>query len=181
VANINDGLAKSLLEYGRAEKGIRDPRVTILQPGEDLYRFTSSRLPGSKTPTPFSRQVHGPWWFRSRDWQKVLLSYLSGRFSLGTVARIAGAVQWSWSDMDVLLKARVVDPIEAWEGHGRPQYRDVLPNGMAVTLTGFPNIVQLYIPGMPAASAGLRLIDRISVASTNAKGDATGGPHGGPR
>lgn len=181
MANINDGLATTRLEYERAAKGIRNPTVTVLSQGEDVYRFTSSRFPATGAPMSVHDQLHGAWWFRSRDWQKILLAYLRGPFHLGTTARIAGAVQWSWSDMDVLLKARVIEPIEAWEGYGLTQYRDVLPNGIAVTLTGFPNVVQLYVPGMPDAARGLRLIDRVPVASTTSKGDPTGGPWGGAR
>ena len=181
MANINEGLSKNHPEYVKAARGIRDPTTTILSPGEDLYRFTSSRVPGTGVPIPAVSQTTGPWWFRSRDWQKILRSYLKGPFRLGTVARFAGAVQWSWSDMDILLKARVVQGIEAWEGTGLPQFRDVLPNGMAVTLKGFPDVVQIFIPGMPDSARGLRLVDRLSVASSTSHGDGTGGPYGEAR
>jgi hypothetical protein len=168
MPNINQDLQKTRLQYDDAAKGIRNPAVTLLVTGEDLYRFTSSRSPGTGLAIPPTRQLYGPWWFRSRDWQKILKSYLSGTFNLGTTARIAGAVQWSWSDMDVLLKARVTQPIEAWEGPGLAQYRDVLPNGMSVT-------------GMPGAAAGLRIVDRLAVASTDQRGNSTGASYGGAR
>jgi hypothetical protein len=181
MANTNEGLAKTRLQYEKAAEGIRNPTATILKPDEDLYRFTSSRIPGSGAAMPAGRQTSGPWWFRSRDWQKILKTYLKSPFRLGTVARFAGAVQWSWSDMDVLLKARVVHGIEVWEGTGLPQYRDILPNGMAVTLEGFPDVVQLFIPGMPDSARALRLVDRLSVASSTSRGDGIGGPYGEAR
>ncbi len=181
MANVNEKLATTRVEYEQAARGIRDPKATVLALGEDLYRFSSSRTPGSGAPMPAIRQTSGPWWFRSHDWQKILRTYLKGPFRLGTVARFAGAVQWSWSDMDILLKARVTQGIEAWEGTGLPQFRDILPNGMTVTLKGFPDVVQLYIPGMPDAAHALRLVDRLSIASSTAHGDATGGPYGEAR
>jgi hypothetical protein len=173
MPRINEDLHGTRLEYAEASNGIRDPGVTILMPGEDLYRFASSVNPGSRRKVPIQAQIERGWWFRSRDWQKILKSYLSGALNLGTVARIAGAVQWSWSNMDVLVKARVLSEIEAWEGFGRPQYRDILPNGMAVTLRGFPDVVQLYIPGMRSgAAAALRIVDWLEVTSTDKFGNA---------
>ncbi len=52
---------------------------------------------------------------------------------------------------------------------------------MTVTLTGFPGVVQVYIPGMPRAAAGLRTVDRIPVASTDQRGSSTGASYGGAR
>lgn len=181
MPNLNPNLATTKLEHARAAAGIRNPAVTVLVPGEDVYRFASSVQPGTGHAVSPARQATGPWWFRSRDWQKILKSYLKGSFSLGTTARIAGAVQWSWSRMDVLLKARVVAAIEVWEGQGLPQYRDVLPNGMTVTLRGLPDVVQLYVPGMPRSASAFQLIDRLEVASTDQHGDAVGGAWGGAR
>ncbi len=179
MPRYNPNLQQTRLEFDRASAGIKNPTVTVLLPGEDLYRFASSVDPRTGRKVPASVQLQGPWWFRSRDWQKILKDYLKGSFSLGTTARIAGAVQWSWSNMDVLLKARVLDEIEAWEGPGLPQYRDILPNGMAVTLRGFPDVVQLYIPGMrTGTAAALRLIDQLEVASTDKRGRPTGGSWG---
>lgn len=173
MSRLNENLQKLRVDYDYAATGIRNPAVTVLMPGEDLYRFASSVDPGSGRKVSLQAQVGSGWWFRSRDWQKILKAYLSGALNLGTVARIAGAVQWSWSNMDVFVKARVLAEVEAWEGFGRPQYRDILPNGMAVTLRGFPNVVQLYIPGMRSGAAGaLRIVDRLEVASTDKFGNA---------
>ena len=55
MANVNEGLAKTRLQYEKAAEGIRSPTATILTPDEDLYRFTSSRIPGSGAPMPDSR------------------------------------------------------------------------------------------------------------------------------
>jgi hypothetical protein len=125
MSRINENLQKTRREYADASIGIRNPAVTTLMPGSDLYRFASSVDPGSGRKMPLQAQVGRGWWFRSRDWQKILKAYLSGALNLGTVARIAAAVQWSWSNMDVFVKARVLVEVEAWEGFGRPQYRDI--------------------------------------------------------
>jgi hypothetical protein len=181
VAHLNEDLSKTRLEEAKAAAGIRSPSVTVLAFGEDVYRFGTSVRSGGGGVVSAARQASGPWWFRSRDWQKILRRFLQGSFNLGTTARLAGAVQWSWSNMDVLLKARVVQEIEAWEGLGLAQYRDVLPNGMTVTLHGFPDVVQLYVPGMPAAAAAFRIVDTLQVASTDPRGNATGGSWGRAR
>jgi hypothetical protein len=173
MPRFNQDLQNTRLEFATAAGGIREPRATVLVPGEDLYRFATSTSPGTGRKVPLQMQAGGGWWFRSRDWQKILKSYLSGALNLGTVARIAGAVQWSWSNMDVLVKARLLSEVEAWEGFGRPQYRDILPNGMAVTLRGFPDVVQVYIPGMRGGTAAaLRIVDVLEVASTDKFGNS---------
>jgi hypothetical protein len=68
------------------------------------------------------------------------------------VARAAGAVLPSWSNMDVSVKAYLTDDVTVYVGKGATQYRDELPNGMYVTLTGWPAIDQVYVPGMRGPS-----------------------------
>lgn len=173
---INQGLTTDHPEFARAAAGIDSPEVAVLNTGEEIYRFASSAQPSTGNRMALADQESGPWWFRSRDWQRILKRYLTNQLTLGTTARIGAAVQWSWSNMDVLLKARVVMDVEVWEGRGRTQYRDYLPNGIAVTLHGDPDAMQLYVPGMPGVGAmAFQIIDRLDVASSDARGNAVGG------
>ncbi len=48
--------------------------------------------------------------------------------------------------MDISIKARLRFDTKVYVGKGTTQYRDVLPNGMVMTLSGWPDIVQVYIP-----------------------------------
>ena len=100
----------------------------------------------------------------------ILARHQAGGLGLGTVARSAGAVQPSWSLMDVSIKARLLDDLNAYSGKGRTQYRDLLPNGMYVTLQGWPEIDQVYIPNLRGPAFGALQIVRQKRVTTDGFG-----------
>ena len=112
-----------------------------------LFRFGSTKNLQTGPPSTRASGPAAAWWFREPDYRKIIANYQAGKLALGTVARAAGAVQPSWSNMDVSIKARLVQDINVYTGKGARQYRDQLPNGMYVTLSGWPDIDQVYIPG----------------------------------
>jgi hypothetical protein len=170
---VNADLEMSKLEYARAAAGIRNPKVVTLSAGEAVFRFASTRNPQTGADVPSDQWARGAWWFREADYRTILQKYHTGRLGFGTVARMAGAVQPSWSLMDVSVKAELLDDIKVYTGKGATQYRDELPNGMYVTLTGWPDVDQLYIPGMRGpAFLALRII-RKKVITTDSFGFPT--------
>lgn len=163
----NANLETTKLEIAQAEEGMRRPTVETLAAGETIFRFASTKKPKSGEDVPSDRWARGPWWFRDADYRKILQRYQAGGLGLGTVARSAGAVQPSWSLMNVSIKARLLDDIKVYIGKGSTQYRDVLPNGMYVTLTGWPDIEQVYIPDIRGSAFNALDIVRKKIITTD--------------
>ncbi len=145
---LNTGLETTKDEFHRASLGIRNPHVVMLQAGDALFRFASTQNLKTGDSIPSSEWAKGPWWFLEEDYRKVIDRHQASSLGLGTIARAAGAVLPSWSLMDVSIKARLRYDTKAYIGKGRTQYRDELPNGMYMTLTGWPDIDQVYIPNL---------------------------------
>ena len=167
---LNDDLESSKREYDRAAKGMRHPQIITLQAGDEIFRFASTKNPQTGTDLSPDQWIRGAWWFAEADYRLIIERYLRGKMSLGTVARSAGAIQPSWSLMNVSIKARVIQPIKVYQGKGSTQYRDELPNGMYVTLTGWPDIQQLYIPDMRGNALTALQIVRKKIISTDSFG-----------
>jgi hypothetical protein len=169
---INDNLAKTLDEHGRASAGIKNPKVITLPEGTVLFRFASTTNLQTGANIPPDQWVRGAWWFQEPDYRKIIQKFQVGKLALGTVGRIAGAVQPSWNNMDVSIKAFLLQDMNVYLGKGATQYRDELPNGMFVTLSGWPDIDQIYIPNMRgAAFRGLKVL-RKKIISTDSFGFA---------
>jgi hypothetical protein len=137
---LNDALNLSQLPDS-ARRGLRSPRIVTLTAGQILYRFAS-------TSSPAHLWAAGPWWMYEHDYHKIIAQHQQGKLSLGYLGRSAMAVQQSWSKMDVVVKAVVSQDIKAFAGRGRTQYREMTPNGMFITLTGWENVEQLFIPNI---------------------------------
>jgi hypothetical protein len=150
---LNDGLDLANLtskERQRILSGMRSPRVVLLHPGEVIYHFASTEGKKKKdlVAIPPSRWTAGAWWTYERDFRKIYAQHLNSDWSLGLTARSANAIQQSWSRVDVMVEAIVIKEINAFAGQGRTQYREMAPNGMYITLLGWPDVTQLYIPNI---------------------------------
>ncbi len=151
---LNHGLDLKLLsekEQRRILAGMRSPKVEPLHVGQILYHFGSTegnRKGHGVVAVPPPRWAAGPWWFHERDYRRIYAEYLDSQLSLGLVGRSALAIQQSYSRVDVLVEAVVVKEINAFTGDGRPQHREMAPNGMFFTLPGWPGIMQIYIPNI---------------------------------
>lgn len=161
---LNEGL-KAQDAPEDAKKGLKHIEVTPLFSGEDLYRFSSRKSPS-----------YTPWWIRRTDFQifvrewgdankELRERYPGGKWKVGYYARVAFGVQQSWkNDMDLIIHAKVKAgvQIQAFIGMSRTQYHDLAPNGMTITLTGSPNVRQIYIPDISADRA-LTDVGRLAI------------------
>ena len=166
---INPNLQTTHDELSVASQGMRSPTVVCLPAGEVIFRFASTKRQTTGESIPSDQWARGAWWIREADYKVIIERFKTGHLSLGTVARSAAAVQPSWSNMDVSIKAYLLDDINVYVGRGSTQYRDVLPNGMCMTLPGWPDIEQIYIPGMGRNGSTFRSIkvQRQKVISTD--------------
>lgn len=176
---VNFDLNSSKLEFNRAAMGMKNPRVVVLPQGEVLYRFCSSRDGRTGKAVDPSKLVQGAWWIDQAAFERIYETYRANSLNLGTIARSAAAVQWTWSDMDLLLMAKLTSDVQAYRGQGSAQYRDVLPNGMTVTLKGWPEIEQIYVPNMRGdAALAFKVLRTVPIGSTDKFGNAVGGVFG---
>lgn len=164
---INANLQTTRLEFAKAASGMRNPVISTLSAGEVIFRFGSTKNLRTGADTPSDQWAQGPWWFMEDDYRRILTRYHAGKLGLGTVARSAGAVQPSWSLMNISIKARLLQDINVYTGQGSTQYRDQLPNGMYVTLTGWPDIEQIYIPDIYGAAFHALQIVRKKIITTD--------------
>lgn len=167
---FNPTLATTKEEYARASAGIKNPQVITLHAGDAIFRFASTKDPLTGASVPSSKWARGAWWFQEQDYQHIIDNYQSQNLGLGTVGRVAGAVMPSWSNVDVSIKAYLLDDVNVYIGKGAPQFRDPLPNGMYVTMRGWPDIDQLYIPGMRGTTFSAIRIVRQKIITTNSFG-----------
>ncbi len=167
---INTDLATTRLEFERAAQGMRRPMVATLKAGDALFRFASTKNTKTGADIPSNQWARGAWWFQEADYRLIVQRYQAGKLGLGTLGRFAGAVQPSWSLMDVSIKARLLDDIGVYVGRGSTQYRDELPNGMVVTQAGWPDVTQVYIPGMRGPAFLALHIVRQKVVTTDGFG-----------
>jgi hypothetical protein len=130
------------------QSGMRSPRPVTLGVGETLYRFASSDAPEATW-------AAGAWWLYERDFRKVVEQFRISRerhgedgLTLGWLGRVAAAVRQGWSRTDVLVKASVRKDLRAFAGRGRTQYKERGPNGILYTYSGWPEVEQLYLPGV---------------------------------
>jgi hypothetical protein len=164
---VNEQLEKTKDEFAKASGGMRNPTVTTLHAGDVIFRFASTKNIATGKGNPSNTWARGAWWFQEADYRKIIENYKAGKLALGTVARSAGAVQPAYSNMDVSIKARVLQDIKVYVGRGSTQYRSQLPNGMYMTLQGWPDIEQIYIPGVHGAAFNALQIVRQKIITTD--------------
>ena len=168
MVTINANLETTKLEYAKAIQGMRSPTVVTLRKDTSLFRFASTKNPLTGQVVESTARVKGAWWFQEADYRKIVDRFHSAHLALGTVATSAGAVQPTWSLMDVLIEARLAEDVNVYVGNGSTQFRAELPNGMYMTLPGWPDIVQVYIPDIHgAAFRAIRVLREEIIASDN--------------
>ena len=137
--------------------GIIDPEYVQLKPNLRLCRFTDRKYGPNNG-------LISPWWMTENDFLKIVDARERSRrahngdksksLSMGFLARQAAAVPQEWQQndgsytpttVDLLLRADLRVPIDAFVGRGRAQ-REQSPNGITVTWAGWPGITQIFIP-----------------------------------
>ena len=72
--------------------------------------------------------------------------------------------------MDVSIKAYLIDDMKVFTGAGSTQYHDMMPNGMRMTLTGWSDIQQIYVPNMRGQAKQNIRVKRQKVISSHSFG-----------
>lgn len=138
---VNGVSADEVVE--KVRDGMRRPSRVRLLPPLRLVRFASAGWSSES-------RLGSPWWIRESDDLQQEAAARGGRFSEGLAWRFALAVPQSLGNrMDVMVTVEVRQPLEAFEGVGRPQLlAERAVNGAYVSWMGSPSLRQLYIPGI---------------------------------
>lgn len=132
----SNGVAQSLIANG----GLVDPKARVIAANTNLVRFSSGVL--------VPQVAAGEWWL---DWDnyKIVESHAdSAGISVPAAVRLLCCVPVEWSAMTILVQARAIRPLLAYEGAGAP----ATVNGGSVHLDGGLaarlGVKQLFIPGL---------------------------------
>ena len=151
----------------KAIQGIMATTRTSLFPGMVLYRFANSRR----------EDLHftGPWWISVSPYEAILAWARQREQPLSLAARQSLAIDWEWSNVDVLIRVILGQKLEAWSGTPKTQCPKIdtptrkgliSPSGVLLTPDrprGWNaqykgrrwepdrDITQLYIPGLHEA------------------------------
>jgi hypothetical protein len=153
--------------YQKAARGLIPHQHTIMQ-GTYLYRFIDLRR------GPASKGADGEWWFEYEHYKAITSFAERNGYSVGYVARLFAAILYEWSDVNAVVRARVMQgPLMVWKGPGKavspdkpkPDPRDIAsPHGLLTERSGQDEqppisrkmtpsqgplqVLQLYIPGL---------------------------------
>lgn len=126
--------------------GMRDPQRKALDEGDILYRFVARN-------TSPERAVTGGWWVDKSNFQKMCRFAQGNNTSVAMASRILCCVPPEWSNMGMLIRARVKTPLLAYCGLGK-DVSITMEDGLGdVKMTAHNSIsarrlYQLYIPGL---------------------------------
>jgi hypothetical protein len=173
-------------ERERLLSGMRAPKPVQVAAGTTLYRFASSYDRFRNAPIPPARSATGPWWLDEQGFRLIQSERAASlkahgndpkrALTVGFLARQAAAVKQEWSNVDVLVTARVTTPFAAFSGKGRAQHE--VPDrstgfwnyNVRFVWTGWDRISQLYVPFLDAMKPGhladgRKIFDIVSTTS----------------
>ena len=138
--------------------GIVNPQPTRLPAGQYYYRFASSR-------SPREAQLGGGWWLDFENLARIRRFAADNGYRLRDAARLMLALPYAWTQVDLLLRARLTQPLRAYTGFGKPAQA---PNGGADRGTRWiPTqhvaVRQLYIPGLFVRGHSPQLYSQVFV------------------
>jgi hypothetical protein len=123
--------------------GILMPEPTRLPPGSYYYRFASST-------SGRSAQLGGGWWIDFEAFNAIEKFAQRNGYRLKDAARLMLALPYSWTKVDVLIKALLRFPLRAYTGLGKPAQSPMggADKGTMWIPTQHVKVRQLYIPGL---------------------------------
>ncbi len=125
--------------------GMISPSRHELHEGAMLYRFASSGV-------PLDRAVTGGWWVAADEFRKMCNFAQQHNVHVAMASRLLCCVPPEWSDMGLMVRARVNSPLLAYRGLGNNvsiEHQD----GGRVRMQAHNDIAarrlhQLFIPGL---------------------------------
>jgi hypothetical protein len=146
---FNDG-------QGVGNGGILMPQPTRLPSGQYYYRFASSS-------SPRAAQVGGGWWLDYEGFHAIDQFASQHGYRLKEAARLILALPYSWTKVDLCVKALLRSPLRAYTGLGKPALgpKGGADRGTRWIPTQHIKVRQLYIPGLFVAGRPLQLWETV--------------------
>lgn len=125
--------------------GMISPTRHAINQGTTLYRFASGNL-------SLDQAVTGGWWVSSKEFEKICNFAQQHNIHAAMAARMLCCVPPEWSNMGLMVRARVNSPILAYRGLGN-NVSVKHPDGGRVNMQAHNHIEarrlhQLYLPGL---------------------------------
>jgi hypothetical protein len=126
--------------------GILGPLRFELERGAKMFRFGAAGRPARDV-------AAGGWWVEQSQFDKLLSFAQTYDVALGIAVRLLCLVPPEWSDLGLLVRARVVRPLLAWRGLANSVVIAPTAKNSAVRLPHQNDIAerrlaQLYVPGL---------------------------------
>ena len=133
---LNDG-------QGVGTGGILSPQRIHLPVGNYYYRFASG--------TSARDAIYGGGWWLDFENLQIIRHFGEGNgYALRAAARLMLALPYAWTRVDLLLRALLIKPLDAYSGYGKPAQGK--PEGADRGTRWIPTqqvrVRQLYIPGL---------------------------------
>lgn len=131
--------------------GMISPMRYEIKPGTVLYRFAAKS-------TPLNKAITGGWWVEQREFARLESFAQAKGVHVAMASRVLCAVPPEWSDMGLLLKVKVKEPLLAFRGLGN---NVVVPknDGLGDVKMKVDNnnsarrLHQLFVPGLAEFAA----------------------------
>jgi hypothetical protein len=137
--------------------GILMPKRVHIRPNQYIYRFASSK-------TAHTYRTRGCWWIEFEVLRKIAIFAREQGDTPRDAARYFLALPWSWTSVDRLLRARLVEKVDAYRGLGKPaagsHSRDAGTRFIAPYHVA--ELYQLFIPGMDVPGFAEQVLTDVS-------------------
>jgi len=139
--------------------GMLNPARHMLNAGVAIFRFGAGSAPPA-------RVAGGAWWIERPEFEKLLAFGNTHGIAVPVATRLLALVPPEWSDMGLLVRARVRRPLLAWRGLGNSV---VVPKTDGLGNVNLPHaneiaarrLHQLFIPGLSRPG-----IDALTIEGT---------------
>lgn len=126
--------------------GIEPIQRVHLRLGQRYYRFADLTHADSA-------KFGGAWWVDFEQLHKIMEACSSRGLNLSQMARTFLAVPWEWNRADAIVSGILKEPMDAYEGRGRPvrfgkSYEGRYSVDGGAEYPGNPNLRQIFIPDM---------------------------------
>lgn len=126
--------------------GMISPQQHKLNSGSVIWRFASSQVDARQA-------ILGGWWLETAEFEKLCSFAQQKNVHVAMAARVLCCVPPEWSDMGMLMRARVEQPLLAYKGLGNNvsvQHPDGLANVNMQTHNHIAarRLHQLFVPGL---------------------------------
>lgn len=126
--------------------GILNPSRHVLSAGDIIFRFGGAGAPVQKVAT-------GSWWIERSQFEKLIAFSNTHGVAVPVATRLLALVPPEWSDMGLLVRARVRRALLAWRGLGNSV---VVPKKDGLGNVNLPHaneigarrLLQLFVPGL---------------------------------